>query len=515
MAVRRRRGFAALVGIVSLAGVLAANGCTSADSSSAAKGGTAKDDLVLGIEKDIPGWDLAKLLPGSVGWASRAVYDSIFNCDENGRIQPNIAQSYEFTDNNTKLTLHIRPGMKFTDGTPVDGAAVKASLEYLVKSPGGQSFLGGAKVASPDASTVVVTTPKPKSFLTTYLCQATGAVASAEYLKSGKLDQAPVGSGPYVYDRSASTPGSVYVFTKNPDNWDAAHYPYRKITLKVLTDLTARVNALKTGQIAGAITDASAQKQLKSSGMSRIVQQGQWAGLLITDRKGKIVPALGDVRVRRAVNMAFDKAAIAQKLYQGEAEPTAQIFRKNSAAWIPDLKDPYGYDIAAARKLMADAGYADGFSVKIPYIAGSGLDAAMPVLIQSLKELNIKAEQATLTGPNALLDLLSGKFPIIFWPLGNHGDSRLTFDGAVTPTAVWNTSKVTDPKIDRLWSTILTTQGDASAAAQQDLNRYLIDQAWFAPWVYVNSFFSYNPDKLRITKSTDLNQLAPQLSDFQ
>jgi peptide/nickel transport system substrate-binding protein len=515
MAVRRRGALAALAGTVSLTTALAAGGCTSAGSSTAGATGGTKDDLVLGLDHDIPGWDPARLLPGSVTWASLGVYDSIFTCDETGGIHPDIAQSYEFTDNSTKLTLHLRPGMRFTDGTAVDGAAVKASLEYAVKSPGGQSFFTGVKVTSPDAATVVVTTPKPKSFLTTYLCQTTGVVASPKYLQSGKLDQAPVGSGPYVYDRSASTPGSVYVLTKNPANWNAARYPYKKITLKVLTDLTARVNALKTGQIAGTMTDASAQSQLKSSGMSQVTLQGSWAGLLIEDRKGKIVPALGNVNVRRAINMAFDKATIAQKLYQGHAEPTVQVFRKNSAAWIADLPDPYGYNLAAAKKLMADAGYASGFTVQIPYISGSGLDAAMPVLIQSLKELNITAKQVTLTGPNALLDLLSGKFPIIFWPLGNHGDSRLDIDGAVSPTAIWNTSKVSDPKIDQWWSTILAAQGSTSTAAQQQLNRYVIDQAWFAPWVYVNSFFNYDPKKLTIDKSTDLNQLAPLLSDFQ
>ncbi|KUO06062.1 ABC transporter substrate-binding protein [Streptomyces caeruleatus] len=518
MATGRRRGLAPVVACGALLATLAASGCTSGNTNGegAAGGGrTAKDNLVLGLEADIPGWDPGKILPGSVAWASEAVYDTIFSCDEFGNVKPNLARSYDFTDNNTKLTLHLRPGMKFSDGTPVDGPAVKEALEYQVNAPGGKSFLPGVKVSSPDTSTVVVTTPKPKSYLTTFLCLGSGAIASPQYLASGNLDRAPVGSGPYLYDKAASTPGSVYVLEKNPAHWNADHYPYKKITLKVLTDRTARVNALKSGQISGTIADTSTLSQLKSSGLKPLVQQGQWAGLLIEDRKGKIVPALGDVRVRRAINMVFDKAAIAQKLYQGQAEPTAQIFRKNSAAWIPDLKDPYPYDISAAKKLMAEAGYADGFSVDIPYLANFGLDAAMPVVIQGLKELNIEAKQVTLSGSNALLDMLSGKYPIIFWPLGNHGDSRLSIDGTVLPTSVWNTQKITDPTIDRLWNTVLTSQGEKSATPQKQLNQHLIDQAWFAPWVYMNSFFGYDPKKVELDKSTDLNQLAPKLSDFR
>ncbi|MER7540411.1 ABC transporter substrate-binding protein [Streptomyces sp. NPDC097704] len=518
MTTRSRRGLIAAAACGTLLATLV-SGCTSAGTGgTGATGSTGtknKDNLVLGLEADIPGWDPGKILPGSVSWASEAVYDTIFSCDEFGNVSPNIAESYDFTDNNTKLTLRLRSGMKFSDGTPLDGPAVKKALEYQVNAPGGKSFLPGVKVSSPDASTVVVTTPQPKSYLTTFLCLGSGAIASPKYLAAGKLDQAPVGSGPYVYDKAASTPGSVYVLTKNPEHWNAGHYPYKKITLKVLADRTARVNALKTGQISGAITDATTLNQLKSSGLEPLVQHGQWAGLLIEDRKGKIVPALGDVRVRKAINMVFDKAAIAQKLYQGQAEPTSQIFRKQSAAWIPDLKDPYPYDIEAAKKLMAEAGYADGFSLEIPYLANFGLDAAMPIVIQGLKELGIDVKQVTLSGSNALLDMLSGKYPIIFWPLGNHGDSRLSIDGTVLPTSVWNTQKITDPTVDRLWKTVLTRQGAEAATAQKELNQHVIDQAWFAPWVYMNSFFGYDPKKLDLEKSTDLNQLAPKLGDFQ
>ncbi|MEV6313563.1 ABC transporter substrate-binding protein [Streptomyces sp. NPDC051840] len=519
MSIRRRRGLPSVTGSALLLTALVMSGCTSAGSDSGGAGGAAgagsKDNLVLGLEMDIPGWDPAKLLPGSVQWASDAVYDTIFTCDEVGNISPNIAKSYEFTDNNTKLTLHLRDGMKFSDGTELDGSAVKTALEYQVNSPGGKSFLPGVKVSSPDAETVVLTTPEPKSYLTTIMCMSSGAIASPEYLKSKKRDVAPVGSGPYRYDAAASKPGAVYVLTKNPDHWNADHYPYKKITLKVLGDRTARINALKTGQISGAITDASALSQLKSSGLKSVTQHGQWAGLLITDRKGKTVPALGDVRVRRAINMVFDKTAIAQKLYQGQAQPTPQIFRENSTAWIDGIKDPYPYDLTAAKKLMADAGYADGFSVEIPFIAGTGHDTAMPVVLQGLKELNIKAKQVTLSGSNALLDVLSGKYPIIFWPLGNHGDSRLTIDGALLPTSAWNTHKVADPTIDRLWQTILTSKGEKADTAQREINQHVIDQAWFAPWVYMDSFFGYDPKAISIKKSSDPNQLAPKLSDFR
>lgn len=513
MAMKKRRMLAVFAGVVGLA--LVASGCTSTGGGGGSTASASKDDLVLGMSADIPGWDPAKLLPGDIAWAWEAAYDTLFTCDEKGGVSPGLATSFEFNADNTELTLHLREGVEFTDGAKLDAAAVKASLDYFIASPGGQSFVAGASTKTTDDMTVVLTMPQPKPFVTSYLCGAGGVIASPTYLASGKLDAAPVGSGPYVYDAKASTAGATYVFTKNPKNWNADAYPYKKLTLKVLSDRTARVNALKTGQISGAVLDPAAYKEVTSAGLKSVTQQGAWAGLLINDRDGKIVPALGNPDVRRAINMVFDKDAIAEKLFQGQAEPTSQIFRQGSDAWIKDLNDPYPYDVTAAKKLMADAGYADGFSIELPSIPSFGFDSAYPVVIEGLKQLNIDAKLVPLAGQSALLDLLSGKYPIIYWPLGNYADSRVSIDGTIIPTAIWNTSHVSDPKVNELWNTILTTQGDESKAAQQQLNDYVIDQAWFAPWVYPSTFFSYHEDKMGIDKATDPTQLAPQLSDFK
>ncbi|XVQ09391.1 ABC transporter substrate-binding protein [Spirillospora sp. CA-255316] len=75
---------------------------------------------------DIQGWDPANQ-PGYQGWTAQAVYESLFRCDIQGRPQPGIAKTWTFTPDRTGVTVQIRPGMKFSDGTPVDAAAVKAS----------------------------------------------------------------------------------------------------------------------------------------------------------------------------------------------------------------------------------------------------------------------------------------------------------------------------------------------------------------------------------------------------
>ncbi|OLT30805.1 hypothetical protein BJF79_09460 [Actinomadura sp. CNU-125] len=354
---------------------------------------------------------------------------------------------------------------------------------------------------------------EPNPLLSLRLCDF--LVASPKYLASGKTENAPVGSGPYVLDQSGTTRGSVYAFTKNESYWDAKNYPYKKLVIKVLTSESAVVNALRTGQIDGSLIQNTTYNEAKSAGLKTQTLRGATTRLLLTDHLGKKVPALGNVDVRRAMNMVFDKKAMAQQLYQGRAEPAFQIFRPGSAAYIEGLQDPYPYNVEAAKALMAKAGYADGFSVEIPVMQGQGLETLMPVVKQQLGLLNIEVKQVTLSGPNAISELLSGKYPIPLWPLGNYGDSLLDIYDYVLPDGIWNVMHQPDKTVEKLYDQVATATGEQeSAKAQQEINRYIIDQAWFVPMVYPDGFYAYNPDII-VQKATDYAALHPLLRDFR
>ena len=142
---------------------LAAAGCTSqtgANPSPAASSGGAKGTLTLGATLDLQGWDPAKQ-PGYQSWAHEAVWDTLVKCDANGKATPDVADTFETTDNNTTFKAHIREGQKFSDGTPVDSAAVKASFEF-VKDSGINDDYKGLKIETPDAQNIVLTWPKPQ-----------------------------------------------------------------------------------------------------------------------------------------------------------------------------------------------------------------------------------------------------------------------------------------------------------------------------------------------------------------
>lgn len=505
------------IAIMAAAAVVALAGCASDGGGQDPAGD--RESLTIGLTGELFGWDPAKQIGvGGHAWAQQAVYDSIFVCNEVGEIQPYLAESFTFESPYEKLTFEIRPDMTFSDGTPVDAEAVKTSLEYMMANGVNKVHLSKIdEVSTPSSTTVEITTTSPDPLLTTRLCTELGLVASPDYLASADLNSAPVGSGPYTYDAEASTPGSIYVFNKNDENWNAAAFPFETVTLTVITNPTATLNALKAGQIAGSIADSSIVEAVKSdSDLATLTLQSNVAQLLIMDRNGTMIPALGNADVRRAMNMVFDKVQIAEQLFQGNATPTAQVFRPGSAAYIEGVEDPYGFDVEKARELMAEAGFADGFSVDLPNVSGSpARDAMMPIIIQQLGLLNIEATEVTLTGPNALNELLSGSFPLVYWPLGTAANSYIDVLQYHAPTGVWNTRQATSPVIDEYVAQLPTASAEESAEIQRALNQYLIDEAWYVPMAIISGYFAYNPSLVTIEGSTDPMALGPTLRDFK
>ncbi|MET9088373.1 ABC transporter substrate-binding protein [Streptomyces sp. NPDC004237] len=500
------------LGLPLATGSLVLTGCTGGSSTTGtgSSSGGGKGTLTLVETADIQGWDPANQ-PSYQNWTAPAVFDSLLRCDEHNNPSPAVAQTWKVNKESTGITLHLKSGLKFSDGTALDSAAVKASFEHVEKSPNSSRY-ANLKITTPDSSTVTITWPDQQPLIVRKICDAW--LASPKWLAGGKLNGTPVGSGPYVLDSSATTRGSVYTFTRNPSYRDPKAFPYQKLVVKIMTSETAAVNALKTGQVDGTLITQASYNEAKTSGLGIATMSGNTTRLLITDHLGKKVPALGKLDVRRAINMVFDKEAMANKLYQGHATPASQIFRPGTSAYIKGLKDPYPYNVAEAKKLMARAGYASGFTVQIPYMQGVGLDALLPYVTQQLKLIGITVKQVTLSGPNAISELLSGKYPMPLWQLGNYGDPLQDIQDYALQDGIWNVEHQKDAKIAELWTQILGGDKEQRIQAEQAVNRYITDQAWFAPMVYPQNFYAYSK-RVSIPEITDFSQLNPQLWDFK
>ncbi|MCL3777422.1 MULTISPECIES: ABC transporter substrate-binding protein [unclassified Actinomyces] len=502
-----RRVFLGGTSLLAVAATLSA--CTSAGTGGS--GSTTKDTLTLGMTADIEGWDPTNQ-PGYQGWPGEAIWGALVYVNEVGEMEPGLAESWEVGDGNHSFTAHLRRGVTFSDGDVADADAVKANFELAAANEATSSMYQGITFDIPDAHTITITWPEPQPLMADRVGRV--KLTSPTLIASGNLNDKPVGFGPYLLDEAGTTRSSVYTFTKNPDHWDADRYPYTTLVCKVFDSETAALNALKTGQIDGTLVNAQSHDEVTGSGFEVAEMNGQTTRLLLTDHKGEIIPALGDVRVRRAINMVFDKQAMVDALYSGHGEVSHQIFRPGSAAYIDDLADPYPFDVETAKALMAEAGYADGFAIELPTMDGQNHDVLMPYVTQQLAELNITVTQVPLTGANAIGDLLSGTYPVVLWQLGNIGNSAQDIDIVVRHTGYWNLEHQPDDFVNDRWDVICTGTEEESAAAQKEINQYIIEQAWFAPMVNPTAFYAHTAD-VTITHVSDLEGLAPKLRDFQ
>ncbi|MFI6252178.1 ABC transporter substrate-binding protein [Streptomyces sp. NPDC051016] len=495
------------------AAALLLTACTGqgADGSGAgAAGGSTKDKLVLGMTADITGWD-PSAQPAYQAWGFEAAYDTLVSCNKDWSLAPAAAKSWEISADKKSFTAHLRSGMKFSDGTPVTAQTVKETFAPLAKTASDR--YGGIKFDIPDAHTVTITWPDPQPLMNSRVCNP--KLASAKYLASKDKNTAPVGSGPYTYDAKASTAGSVYVLKKNPDFYDAKKYPYKTLELRVLSSATAALNALKTGQIDGTVVTADTYNEAKQSANVNVmaIESGVTA-MMLTDHEGKKIPALKDVRVRKAMNMVFDRDLIAKNLYKGLASPTYQFFNKKGAAYVKDAGDAYPYNVAQAKKLMKQAGYEKGFTLTLPTMEGQAWTVLLPYVTQQLAELNITVKTKTLTGADAISKLLSGDYPAPLWTVGASADSIQDISIGVIPAGYWNVSHQSDATVEKNWKTILTGSDSESRTAQQAIGKYVLDNAWYVPLVNPQVFYAYS-DSVKIPKSTDPNDAHPLLRDFQ
>ena len=498
-----RRCSAVLAAAALVAGVGACSGA-GAGSSAAAK------TLTIASVLDNNSFDPTQLNIGNQMQYWSPVFDTLLTRDKDNELQPWLATAWKYDATRTTLNLKLKSGVKFTDGTPFDATAVKANLANLAAGTGQNSYMSRSiasyQIVGPSEINLKLKTPDPG--LIDYLASVGGVMASPKSLKSATVATTPVGSGPYVLDKTGTVAGSTYTYRRNPDYWNTAAFPYDKIVIKPMTDLTARLNALKSGQVNAALTDTNSLAEGKRSRLTVNTTPVNWIGLLLMDRDGKLVPALKDVRVRKAINYAFDREAILKNVSHGEGTLTTQIFNAAGDGYDKSLDSAYTYDVAKAKQLLSEAGYADGFTVTMPEAASYAQYNA--IIGQQLAAIGITVKWVKVPANALIPEILSGKYPVAFMTLGSQSAWQ-DIQKSVTRKSPWNPQKAGDPQLDKL---LATAQGAPEAqlpAAMQAVSKWLVDNAWFAPWYRENSVL-LSDAKTAVTMQA--YNVAPAISSF-
>ena len=476
---------------VAVVAALALTGCAGGGETTNSSGEGGKADRLTLISIAAPtSYDIG----AGAEWGNRseffeAVFDTLLRKDSSGEIQPNLATKWEYNEDKTVLTLTLRDDATFTDGTAVDADAVVGSLERFRDGTSPQAAtLAGKEFAAVDATTVTITQDAPDPSLENLLSIAPGLVQAPSSFDDENSATTPVGSGPYILDSASSVTGTTYNYTANPDYWNKDAVKYENLTINVMEDTTAILNAIKAGEANGAkIADNNTISEVEGAGWTIESNELDFQGLLLLDRAGTMAPELADVKVRQAINMAFDREALLQSLQSGYGTVTEQVFPATSAAYDEALDSTYPYDPDAAKALLAEAGYPNGFTLNM--MSTPAFQQTFDLVAQQLADIGITVKYTDPGTGNFITDMLAPKYPATWMALEQNPDWQL-INFMIAPDATFNPFKFQDDTVDGYISTIQNGTEEEATAAVKELNTYIVDQAWFAPFYRVQGSFA-------------------------
>jgi peptide/nickel transport system substrate-binding protein len=316
------------------------------------------------------------------------VYASLTRTDEKGKAVPDLAKSWDYNDKGDEVTFHLRPGLTFSDGEPVDGAAVKAAIERAKTQKNSALFgdLTSIRSVTADKLDVVVGLSQVDYQIPQLLGQRVLQVASPKAAQDPeKLDQNPVGAGPFVVTQVI--PGTKAVLEKNQDYWDAKNIHIDNVELTSAPDAATVVAGLRTGVYNFADIDPSQANAAKKADLDVFVQPGfNASNISINVNKAPF----DNPKVVDAVRYAINREEFVDKLGFGYGEATDQPFPEGYIAYDPESRNRYPYDQKKAKQLLADAGHAGG-DIKLDLVIPSA-DPAAEIVQSQLAAVGITVD---------------------------------------------------------------------------------------------------------------------------
>ncbi|MGN7251696.1 ABC transporter substrate-binding protein [Arthrobacter sp. SAFR-014] len=506
-----RRSAAILAGVLLMSSLTACGGGTQAAST------VNKDALTIAVDSDSASFGFDPL---RVADAQRqffeGLYENLMTLQPDGSVAPGLAKEFSYSADNTVLTLTLKEGVTFTDGSTLDAALVKANLDrrsdpalsaYSAITKGAAQEVTSVTAVSPMKVAIKFAKPQPgfEKNLTGTMGMIVGKTATA---KSASLAATPDGSGPYTLDATGTVKGNKYVFTKNEKYSDAAKYPYKKITFTVIQDPQARANALVSGQAdVAALTSPTVDfAESKGLGVSQI--GGTLHTMVSFDKIGKTSPAFAKEKVRQAFQYAINRQALVDALHKGDIAAWNAL-PKDSAGYTEELNTRFAYDPAKAKSLLAEAGYANGFEFTIVGSAETQTDlqAVQKDLAAVGIKMNIKMASSTDEAFAAVATT-----PLGYAALGWDNPVGLMY--GVVLNGFTNVQKATDEQLSAATGEAAAAKDDAAKkTALTKLNTRLVESGWMIPLYESLTNQGYNTKKVQQVKFAGTNAY-PLLSSY-
>jgi peptide/nickel transport system substrate-binding protein len=292
-------------------------------------------------------------------------YESLAHITPDGEIVPWLAESWQETP--TSITYTLKPGITCADGTPFTAGTAAANIAYQADAAHGTFWFGSniteGMTATADGATLTITSPTPNPFL----LASTGAV---EMVCQAGLDDpdslADTTNGTALYRLTSSTPGSSYTYTKRAGyTWGPEGVTSEtpglpdEIVGRVVTDEATAANLLLSGELNAASIAGADRQRLEAAGLGSVGVLNPIGEMLFNERSDR---PTSDQRVRRALTLALDRAAVGELVTDGEHLESVSLVNKTPLTCVaggPQWKLP-ATDVQAAGALLDEAGWTRG-----------------------------------------------------------------------------------------------------------------------------------------------------------
>lgn len=448
--------------------------------------------IAVGIDPDT--LDPALFTTTTVANIVEYMAETLLTTDKDGNPVPQLATSWDISDDNLEYTIHLREGVTFHDGTPMDAEAVKWNLDRAL-DPNVKVAIRGPltaikEVEVVDDHTVKLHLSQPSAPLVGAFSLETAAILSPASvdLEGNSYENVtqPVGTGPYVFKERVK--GERIVVTRNENYWGEKPY-YDEVVFRVVPEAATRESLLLAGQvdliILPHISDLPALKQ--NPDVKVLLAPSDRTIFIAMNTKDEV---LSDMRVRQALNYAVDKQGIIDSVLFGAAEPVDAPMAASLFGYCP--QQPYEYNPDKAKDLLAQAG---AENIELNFIAPTGRYVqdfqAAEAIAGYLSEVGVKASPQTMDWPSYVgaittppeenqLDLhFLGWAPSYL----DAAQQMVQFDSTQAPPNGLETSFYSNAKVDEL---INAAVQETDPAKRKDLYCQASEIIWNeAPWIFL------------------------------
>lgn len=347
----------------------------------AGSGGT----LVVSLLRDLPSLDPMKGLSANTWRMTANFYNNLTRREPGGEVKGEIAESWETNDLGTEWTFRLRPNVKFHDGSVLTSRDVVATFTKMTDPATAAPYvkdMGPIKEVVADGNLAVkFVLSSPSADLPAALSTATARIISVSGIENfDKIGHNTYGTGPFIL--KSFSPNDQLVMERNPDYFGEAP-KLDRVIVRVLPDPTSQIAALQNREIdAIAEVEGDTFTRLQSvDGVKTLnVAGGTFNGLIMMSHK----PPFNDPRVRTALKLAIDRATLSNVITEGTGAPAYDHpLSKNYIFHDPslDLMEP---DVQKARELLREAGYPDGFSMKVVVPTNPPSREKLAVVVQAM-----------------------------------------------------------------------------------------------------------------------------------